>query len=490
MKQNIFLLLAFLMIASLTACSSTAVEESIDTTAVVEAATETETEETILTDKVPELDFGGVDFRSANQGTSENNRMDVYVAEMTGDPVNDVIYNRNKEVEERFNLRIVEPLYGDANAISSAVKNVVTAGEYAYDIVVNQMETTGADVLKGYYLDLNTISHIDFSAPWYPAAIQENASVNNRMYMMVSDISLSYTQQTWAMTYNKALAEQNDFPDLYTLVREDSWTLDTLLALTESLYVDANGNGERDMEGDIYGYTTGNPANSSDIGCQMAAFLYACGQRMAVFEEGAMQFLLESEKANDIAVKLQALMVNNPGTAIQADAKRASKNAFFMKEYAVIMPIQVCDFNNYLRDFEGYYGVLPLPKYDTAQTRYYTVADAGCNIITVPMTAGNTDMSGAVIEAMSAYSYNYVTPTYISIALESKGVRDEESVEMMQIVLDSRVMDFAYLYDGWNGWTFKLPQLITKADQYYSTYTSVRNSVENHYNKVFAYFMQ
>ncbi len=487
MKHCTSMLLALLLLASLTSCGETAETKSADTKAAAETTIETEPAETMPTDKVPALDFGGVDFRSANQGTGNTNGIDVYVAELTGDAVNDVIYNRNKEVEERFNIVVAEPLFGDSNAVSQAVKNVVTAGEYAYDVVVNQMETTGADVLQGLYMDLNTIPHLDFSAPWYPAAIKDNASVNGRMYMMVSDISLSYTQQTWAMTYNKTLAEQNAFPDLYAMVREGTWTLDTLISLTESLYQDANGNGERDNDGDIYGFTAG---NASDAGCMMAAFLYASDQRTAGVEDGQMTFFLESEKANNIAVKLQGLLFSNEGTTKLADSKRATRNAYFMEEKAVIVPVQVCDFYNSFRDFEGSYGVLPLPKYEETQSRYYTVSDAGCNSITVPLTAGNTEMSGAVLEAMSAYSYNYVTPTYIGIALEAKGTRDEESIEMMQIVLDSRVMDFAYLYDGWNGWTFKLPQLISKADQYYSTYTSVRKSVENHYNKVLAYFMQ
>ncbi|MBQ3862020.1 MAG: hypothetical protein II779_15960, partial [Clostridia bacterium] len=46
------------------------------------------------------------------------------------------------------------------------------------------------------------------------------------------------------------------------------------------------------------------------------------------------------------------------------------------------------------------------------------------------------------IEAMSAYSTNTVVPAYVDVSLQTKVARDEESGEMMQIVMDGRVMDF------------------------------------------------
>ena len=64
----------------------------------------------------------------------------------------------------------------------------------------------------------------------------------------------------------------------------------------------------------------------------------------------------------------------------------------------------------------------------------------------VPANHDNTGMVGAVVEAMSAMSYTDVIPKYIGMAVEQKGTRDEESIKIMREILDSRVMDFAYLY--------------------------------------------
>ena len=119
MKKHI----AVLLLASLllTACGSAqpAAEEAVqETDAAVQ--TETETEDPIagrtLQDAVPELDFGGAEFRSIVQ---ESTPYDIYVAESTGDTLNDSIFNRNKTIEERFNVVIAEAAAKNHGQIAS-----------------------------------------------------------------------------------------------------------------------------------------------------------------------------------------------------------------------------------------------------------------------------------------------------------------------------------------------------------------------------------
>lgn len=102
------------------------------------------------------------------------------------------------------------------------------------------------------------------------------------------------------------------------------------------------------------------------------------------------------------------------------------------------------------RSFEDHYGVLPIPKYDEAQKDYHTVVDGGANIMVVPASAptDSYELIGAITESLSAASYLDLTPVYCGIALEQKGTRDDDSIEILRMILDSRVIDFAYLYDG------------------------------------------
>ena len=145
-----------------------------------------------------------------------------------------------------------------------------------------------------------------------------------------------------------------------------------------------------------------------------------------------------------------------------------------------------------MRSLKSEYGVLPLPKYDETQKEYYTVVDGGANIMFVPITTNEKqrEIVGAIVESMSALSYRDVIPTYCGMALEQKGTRDEESIAMLRKILDSRVIDFAYLYDGFSGWAMKLPSLVLDSSSISSKIAKDETAVEKYYNDVVTYLTE
>ncbi|MBO7403393.1 MAG: hypothetical protein J6V24_00390 [Clostridia bacterium] len=491
MKKALSLLLALaLLLPALAACSeskeNTDPGTSLGDVSAPGAAEETvpaETEETIIGDQVPDLDFGGATVTMAGQGTGDagNNNLDMTVEEMTGDVVTDAIYQRTLAMEERFNVSIAEPLMTDYTTISNTIKSMVTAGDSTYDFVVNQLAQTSADVLNGYSMNLNEIPYLDFDMRWYPANVKESASLNGKLFLVVSDMCLSYVGQTWSMCFNKDLTTDYGIEGLYDLAREGAWTIDRLKSITADVYLDVNGNGERD-EGDTYGFTMG---GSGISGCMGAAFLYGAGQRyLDVNEDFTFVHLLDSEHGQAVAEKFYELN-SQEGSYAGGDNGISA----IMKQLAVFAPAQLGHYYVFARDFDGTFGVLPMPKFDEAQESYATLCDAGCNCISVPITCRDPELTGAMIEAMSAYSANYVNPAYVEIALQTKVARDEESVEMMQIVLDSRVMDFGYLYCGWNGWTWSLKDLFRDPGTYASTLSRNLKMLTKTYERIIKLFM-
>jgi hypothetical protein len=55
-------------------------------------------------------------------------------------------------------------------------------------------------------------------------------------------------------------------------------------------------------------------------------------------------------------------------------------------------------------------------------------------------------MVGTVVEALSAESKRTLLPAYFENTLNTKFARDEDSIRMLQIILDGRVFDFGYMY--------------------------------------------
>ena len=61
---------------------------------------------------------------------------------------------------------------------------------------------------------------------------------------------------------------------------------------------------------------------------------------------------------------------------------------------------------------------------------------------------------------------------------------------MMRIVLDSRVMDFGYLYCGWNGWTWQLANLFADPGNYSSMLAKNQKVLTKTYEKIIKMFTE
>ena len=75
------------------------------------------------------------------------------------------------------------------------------------------------------------------------------------------------------------------------------------------------------------------------------------------------------------------------------------------------------------------------------------------------------------MEAMSAQGYRQVIPAYYETALKGRHTHDSESVQMLEIIREARVFDFAYVYSNDTACTRALYALLkTKSHDYASFY--------------------
>ena len=68
------------------------------------------------------------------------------------------------------------------------------------------------------------------------------------------------------------------------------------------------------------------------------------------------------------------------------------------------------------------------------------------------MTNTTLDETAAVLDAASYLSYTDVLPVYYNVTIAQKGLRDEESIEMLEIIQSSRYFDTGRVF----GWTTTL----------------------------------
>ena len=101
-----------------------------------------------------------------------------------------------------------------------------------------------------------------------------------------------------------------------------------------------------------------------------------------------------------------------------------------------------------MRTSEVDFGMVPFPKYDANQDRYYTTVVDDLSVFCVPVSIKDLSYSGLILDALCRESSELVIPKYYDQALKYKYARDNESEEMLNVARDSIWFDFGFIYSG------------------------------------------
>ncbi|MBQ8641352.1 MAG: hypothetical protein IJ480_03975 [Clostridia bacterium] len=473
MKKTISLLLLIAMLASgLASCGNSAEETAADTAAADTAAAETTPDETALKPDIPDADLEGYSFRVYTRDTDHHIK-EVYALELTGEVVNDAVYQRNLNVEEKYNVQLeaVEVTEDPESTMMNEFSRIVMAGEDAFDVALMHTVHAGSVAISGVAYNWNDVPYVDFEKPWWNSVIAEELNFNNMLFLAVSDYCISAIDYTWAMLYNRDMAEDNGIGDLYDTVEEGAWDFDTFNTLARTVAVDTNGDGVQDYN-DQYGYVT--HFNSATLN-----WAFAFDMKYIVRDENDEPYILpQSDKMMDITEKIYSLYFESGAAmycsdAIVKDMGKASHDLavadFFKEGKSLFAALRIYVIDN-LRDMEGEFGIIPFPKYDQAQEAYYTHVDGHAPLMILPKTLQNTENAGLVMEALAYESNQLVVPAVYEIVLQSKYARDEASSRMLDLILDGRVYTFGYMYDNWKGMQWTLTNLMSQKSKDYASY--------------------
>ncbi len=427
-----------------------------------------------VSDNLPDADFGGRTFTVAGDNGYES----FYLAdEPNGEVVHDAIWKRNQAVSERFNIALDANVF-DEGSITANVQNSMMAGDEAYQLISGHIIYLGMAAASEIMYDMNDLPHIDFSRPWWSDSTKEDLTYKGITFIAIGDFALSAVSETYCMFYNKEFAVDYGLPDMYDLVYAGEWTIGKQMELSEGVYQDLNGDGRKNKQDMV--------ALSSSPYSAANAYLWAFGKKIATQQpDGTYDITYYDEKLVSIMETLhhlyhetdQVFFEGNQDTMWTFEPKRA----LFADGV----------FNNAvttLRDVEFDYGIIPYPKWDTQQEAYYTSVDGGHEGLAAVRSISDPEFVGTIIEALCAESWKKTVPAYYDVALKYKGARDYESIAMIDMIMDSRIFDFGYVYGGW-GPVFWIQSLLTaKNKDIASYYQRKHREFDNYMEKIYAAF--
>ena len=470
-KKITALLLLSMILAEASACGSAPSDSTDITTTDAITTTAPETRDPATVCDIPEdIKFDGETFTFAiYENANTNNHM--LVDEEDGDTMNDAMFKRRRMTEERFGITLEELVYDDN---PSKFRTPILAGDNSFDIGNIRCTDALSFWQDGIITPASELPYVDIDKSYWNRSFNDSLTLCGQQYIAIGDMMTSTLDLTYALTFNKKLAENYAIGDIYSLVRDGKWTFDEMLGMMKTATQDTNGDTKMDDQ-DNYGYSA-NPKNV------LPSFWISAGELSVKKDENDLPYLaMGEERFINVFQKIYDITYGS-GTYFKPAGDfdvTDEQRKLFNNDQLLFMD---CSFFyvQQLRSMETDFGIIPYPKYDENQDRYYSRVSY-YNAPIIPVTNSRHELTGAVLEYFNWASSETVIPAYYDTVLYGKVIRDDESREMLDIIFDARVVDIgdttlcADIRDGAiasmfktekNNLASKLPNLQTVVDKF------------------------
>ena len=375
---------------------------------------------------------------------------EIFAEEENGSMINSAVIRRNAIVEESLGvqLEITRASSTSDTEVGNTVSKSVKAGDRDWDIcTVPGYRATS--FVKGNFQNLVGVENLNLDKHYWTQGFNSIMRLGDKQYLASGAYSLSMIRGMYVTAFNKDLLESFHMENPYDLVAKDEWTFEKHAEMVKDVYLD-DGNNIRDVA-DTYGFV-GASYSTTDP--------YWVSFHMQFLQINDDQYIVDvdTEKFTDIIAKVHALLFDNTGaiclttSAYTEDGVSSAVgigNDFCAnRAVTAVMEINIIEQQVVYGGFTGRYGIVPVPKYNADQEKYYTHTSDRLTTMAIVSTVPEEDlpMMGAVMEKMAYESYENVFPVYYENALTFRFLQDTESKKMLDMIYDGLQIEGAFLY--------------------------------------------
>jgi len=402
----------------------------------------------------PDMDCKGENFTFLNTSTNWGFYTDIVRDVLSGEILDDAIFNRNRSIEAKFNINLKEiPVLVDQSA--QKLRTAVKSGDDTYDVAYvpgNSAIPIGTLISDNILYNLNEIPGLNLNQKWWNQSVLKDSMIGSSksLYFAFCDMNIMPLQCAFCVYINEDRIKNLGLDLPYSLVKNGDWTYDEFYKYMKA-GAQLNGgaaNFKWELNGPaVYGYTS--------FSAGTLALITASGERgISIDENGMPNFALENERFYNVCDKLAEIL----GTKAQGEYLTANDYAsgfhfelIFNNCRALMMGGELKAADSF-RDMDNTYGIVPNPKYEKTQERYYTAITVQVPVLVIPVTNNNTERAGVILDAMAYLSNKDITPVFFDVTMSQKRLRTEESIDMLYIIKDSLYFDVGIAY----GWTSSL----------------------------------
>lgn len=492
MKKRLALILTFILLISsiltvFSGCKKT--EEGVDVGDSSNNSSVSD-EEKVQYNREPE-DLGGftLDILAVQSGFW-NMHTDLAPTTYNGETINSAVYERNEMVRSLYNANIVahEDVVGDgyykmAERLSQDQLSGVNKYDTAYICASSVTSLINIEALVNLY----SLPEIQLDKEWWSPLVTKEATLGSGKYSTLfftqSNLSLTAFDLTWCVYFNKAVHQKQQIEDLYALVENGQWTIEKMKTIAKSV---ANDNGDESFaykeDGNaFYGITTyWNGAKALLDGGNV--------KYVTLDENGDPTPNITNERFTNLTQDL-AYLFGEPGTFTYGGPSKEGNTPGNAGDYIKIfnagrslfciaeVKSSVSDF----KSFNGDFGILPLPKYESdPQVNYRSWTNYISPVLVIPNTLdeATTHNTALLLDVLSFYSERDLLPEYYHVVLEGRGAKDAQSLNMLEIINETRTFDSSLAYE----WTEEFAEELSKT--ILAGVTDVSSVVKNYQEKI------
>ena len=459
MKKIISLFLSALLAAgcasSLIGCSDNGTDSeegsSAPVTSSAEEGTPEEEEETEWVDPFADTDFGGRAFRvSTSIDENDATNADYLIRgseELNGESVNDAVYNRNQKIAELLNIKFefTESSYSVGSA-ESDVKQLVVAGDDAFDVLINDIRAMANLSRDGYIHNIYNAPVIDFDQSyWYTEAMKDCQFIEGGMYLLIGDYFTDALQSCHCLYQNKDILS-NTYQDpnyIASMVFEGKWTFDAMIKVITETKQDLNGDGKMTQGDDLFGFTCWGKWGS------MIPFLIGTDIKFIERTDDGPQYCFNNERSVKILEKLNELFYADGAHSDLADASVKTLQTLFSNGLTTMVGYNRLGNLANFREVEFNMSAIPYPKLDEDQANYSTsmhdTSEIGVLLMTLPLDS--MEYVCTVLEVCGRETNRMVIPEWYENGLKIKYANGQDDAKMIDLIHDTITDPFALAYD-------------------------------------------
>lgn len=372
---------------------------------------------------LPAADTKGMSFIIAGPAVK------TFFPEETATTVDTARYESLKMVKNKYNAKIIAVESAD-ETVYADLSSSVASGLYYADLMVLPEEKVGSYYAAGLLLNMRSLPFVSFSSAYYDEKSVLSSTIGSGIYS-VSGEACENIDSYFAVYFNTALALRLQLPDLYNLAGEGKWTWDEMLSISKTAASALNSGAE-------YG-TYGEEELWSTIVSSSA------GLSFVVNETGKLPLLAAADETKDKALSavkslFSSELLFKPGSGYD---RYTVMQEFYNGK--LLFYIDTLKETESIADSTDSWGLLPVPKLTEQQD--YSAPANNAAVFAVPKNNATLTETGLLLEAFNAASCEWVAEEYVNFQMNYR-VRDERTLDMIDIIRKNVYRDFSVLYGG------------------------------------------